>query len=451
MAFSLSSLFGGEAPYTQQSSAIGNQQFLQGQIQNAQGGANVTTGGQGLIGAAGTAAGTGQDLTSLGVGGTLSMEQLLAGLGGGFAGAGSNLALGGAGGAGNTANLLAALGIPTGISGIGGAAGAAGSLAGTGAGITDPSLGGASGNAGLLNALGIGAAGQAGATSAGTLPLFMQGVGTEATGTLPAGGQAAVQQNLQQTTEQIKGQFAALGMSGSTAEESALANAQQQSLINQFTIAGQLGSQETQQALALGQLGNAQTSNALGGVQSAGGLNTTLASLGLGATSGAGGLSSQLANLGIGALGTGGNLNIGAAGVGTTLSGQGLGAAAQSGNLASSLSSLGFNYANLSSSDWANILQGGLSEMGLGGQELSGASSTYGQLAQLQFQEDTQLGQIVGKFFQGLGAGVGAGATGGVGAAASAAGPGLFNTLPGGAGTVAPSFFGSSGTISSGQ
>jgi hypothetical protein len=62
-------------------------------------------------------------------------------------------------------------------------------------------------------------------------------IGDEASGNLPPGAQASVSNALQSDIAQIKARYASLGMSGSSAEQQDIANAQQQAAGQQFTLA----------------------------------------------------------------------------------------------------------------------------------------------------------------------------------------------------------------------
>ena len=64
-------------------------------------------------------------------------------------------------------------------------------------------------------------------------------IGSETSGNLPPGAQASVSQALNADIEQIKARYAALGDSGSAAEQQDIANAQNQSAANSFNIATQ--------------------------------------------------------------------------------------------------------------------------------------------------------------------------------------------------------------------
>jgi hypothetical protein len=80
------------------------------------------------------------------------------------------------------------------------------------------------------------------------------------TGQLPPGGQATVDLALKNALDTIKGRFASLGLSGSSMEADAVANAQEQSAVNQFSI---------EQALAsLGLSATGQATGALGSADS---------------------------------------------------------------------------------------------------------------------------------------------------------------------------------------
>jgi hypothetical protein len=97
--------------------------------------------------------------------------------------------------------------------------------------------------------------------------LAQQGAATEASGTLPASGQAAVQTALNDEVQNIKGKYASLGMTGSSAEQQAITDAQNRSFGQSFTLAEQLGGQQVSQGLS--------------SLTTAGSLSTTLAQLGL--------------------------------------------------------------------------------------------------------------------------------------------------------------------------
>ncbi len=62
-------------------------------------------------------------------------------------------------------------------------------------------------------------------------------VGSEASGVLPPGAQASVSDALQSDIANIKSRYAAMGDSGSSAEQQDIANAEQQAAANQFNIA----------------------------------------------------------------------------------------------------------------------------------------------------------------------------------------------------------------------
>jgi hypothetical protein len=97
--------------------------------------------------------------------------------------------------------------------------------------------------------------------------LAQQGAATEASGTLPASGQAAVASSLNDEIQNIKGKYASLGLTGSTAEQSAITDAQNRSFGQSFSLAEQLGGQQVSQGLS--------------SLSTAGSLSTTLAQLGL--------------------------------------------------------------------------------------------------------------------------------------------------------------------------
>jgi hypothetical protein len=59
-------------------------------------------------------------------------------------------------------------------------------------------------------------------------------------GTLPPGADAAVAKGTQDAIATIKGRYASMGLTGSTMEADAIANAQQQATIQRFTIADQM-------------------------------------------------------------------------------------------------------------------------------------------------------------------------------------------------------------------
>jgi hypothetical protein len=65
-------------------------------------------------------------------------------------------------------------------------------------------------------------------------------------GTLPPGAEAAVAKGTQDAISTIKGRYASMGLTGSTMEADAIANAQQQATIQRFTIADQMAQLGTQ-------------------------------------------------------------------------------------------------------------------------------------------------------------------------------------------------------------
>lgn len=111
-------------------------------------------------------------------------------------------------------------------------------------------------------------------------------IGSEQSGVLPPGAQASVQSALQADIANIKSRYASLGMSGSSAEQQDIANAQQQSVANQFALANQatqtglsaLGlNQNVYQTLVTDQLNRQQQlQNAFSGLFSAIGQGTAL-------------------------------------------------------------------------------------------------------------------------------------------------------------------------------
>lgn len=196
-------------------------------------GLNLATAGQGIIstgqdvlkGGAGTAGGgTALTLQELA---TLTPEAQAAILGG----------------QGNQAALIQALGPEAAALLSGGQAGAAGLSAGL-APIAGATLGGGVGaETALINQLFPQAS-----------SLMQQGAATEQGGPLPAGLAASVDQQTQQAIAQIKGKYASLGMSGSTAEADEIANAQNQNMINKGQLGFTLGGQEFGQGQNLASL-----------------------------------------------------------------------------------------------------------------------------------------------------------------------------------------------------
>jgi len=132
----------------------------------------------------------------------------------------------------------------------------------------------------LLRDLGLG-------TAVSGENIINQAVQMETTGQLPGGGAAMIEQNTRDAINTIKGKFASLGMSGSTQEAAAIANIQQQGMVNQFQLATQIGQ-------TTGQLGGVLAQLGFGGLNTAGSLATTLGQLGI---AGFGLSSSDLANI----------------------------------------------------------------------------------------------------------------------------------------------------------
>ena len=97
--------------------------------------------------------------------------------------------------------------------------------------------------------------------------LLQQGIQTESTGQLPTAAQPLFATQLSDSINDIKGKFASLGMSGSTAEQSAITDAQNRNAASQFTAAETLGGQQVQQGLS--------------SLTTGGSLATTLAQLGM--------------------------------------------------------------------------------------------------------------------------------------------------------------------------
>jgi len=125
------------------------------------------------------------------------------------------------------------------------------------------------------------------------------GIATEESGLLPTSGQTAVKTNLDDTIAGIRATFAQLGMTGSTSETEAIADAKNRNLGLQFTLSGALGSQEATQGLqALSTSENIDTVMAqlgMQGFQLTASTLSNLVSTGMNGLLGAGSLFGQLA------------------------------------------------------------------------------------------------------------------------------------------------------------
>jgi len=120
----------------------------------------------------------------------------------------------------------------------------------------------------FLQSIGLGQAGVGGA-------LQQQGIQTETTGVLPASAQPFFDTQLNDEIQGIKGKFASLNMSGSTAEQQAITDATNRNAASKFQAAIALGGQEFGQGASAWQ-------QAIQSLSTGGSLASTLAQLGLG-------------------------------------------------------------------------------------------------------------------------------------------------------------------------
>ena len=326
-------------------------------------GLNLATAGQGIIstgqnilqGGAGTA-GTGTALTLQELA-TLTPEAQAAILGG----------------QGNQAALIQTLGPEAAALLSGGQAGAAGLSAGL-APIAGANLGaGAGANTALINELFQQAS-----------SLLQQGTATEQGGPLPPGLAASVDQQMQQAIAQIKGKYASLGMSGSTAEADEIANAQNQSMINKAQLGFTLGGQEFGQGQNLASLVG-QTASTLGGQ----GINLAqiLSGLATSGTSAGINLSQLLAQ--ISETQTGQGIQI-----------QGMSSADINKIIQAGLQTMGIGVSETGAG--GNIAQGGVSDLGAAAGIYDTSAQTLTNLANQQMTADQNMQNTVSKFFSAI-------------------------------------------------